>query len=78
MVERGKRGNINGECNFNYCRRRVRVVVTFAISVSLEFFVQFVACMLDCTVLDSHSRLLRCFSLACVCCAKVKIMYQYL
>lgn len=50
MVEKGKRENINGhgECDFNYCRRRVRIAVSFAIPVSPELFAQFVARMLDC------------------------------
>lgn len=54
MVEKGKRENINGhgECDFNYCRRRVRIAVSFAIPVSPELFAQFVARMLDCTVLN--------------------------
>lgn len=69
MVEKGKRENINGhgECDFNYCRRRVRIAVSFAIPVSPELFAQFVARMLDCTVLNFRSGL---FRLVSICYAK--------
>lgn len=90
MVEKGKRGNINGhgECDFNYCRRRFEQPFTFAIPVSPELFAWFVARMLDCTVLNFRSGLFRlvryaksyiqCNDIYKFFVKTIKIMYQYL